>query len=111
MIMNKTVAFLIIIMIPVQGIAYSMPVPSEASDEAKVPVHGGGMSWFWDIFSCAFIPVPPYALSICLFLASGCFLLDDDKDNDLMGVAFGAFGGLMLYVDIDLQKESKRKKN
>jgi len=96
--MKRVLIVLLLVMIPVQGIIYAMPVPSEGCKEKEVPVYGGGAEsdpwWgelvFWLIFTSMW--AGPY------------MLLDESESNDVWGYVLVMFWTPFLIVSLKLPK-------
>ena len=102
--MRTILIILLLILVPFQGIIYSMPVPSETVDKSDVAVHGGGTTGVEALGILAGI------FYICL----GCVVVggyagyyyrhDDNESNDYLSwlgytiAIVGASGVITLLV-------------
>ena len=94
--MTKPIILLLLIMIPVQGIIYAMPVPSEGSQEKPVPVYGGGEEGDFGLY--------------CLIGFSSCIsimaILSWDNDELVRSIGLLFLGSTVLLYTL-VERECK----
>jgi len=93
--MTKPIIILLLITIPLQGVLYAMPVPSEGDDQKTVPVHGGGSPRL--AYNSDYDTASGVALLGVMLYISYDLITDDNKYNDYLGYPLAALG-IMITV-------------